>query len=143
MGFIDDTMHMQSCVAAIRSTVALGGQWIDDLLVQAKNDMDTLVLYLLRLCYFHHPRITDDYDMRSRLANHRGPVKGFTEIEFALLDSVTRQEAVGNILSKPSALVSATDLSVTVGCLVFLLLCALCRRKSLKPEPTVSIKKKR
>ena len=78
---------------AVRSFVSVGDDSFDVLLKQANDDIDVVLLYLLRKCYFHHSRDSDNlYDMGKLHRELKVEVASFTDYEFSLLTEALRAE---------------------------------------------------
>jgi hypothetical protein len=70
------------------------------LLRQANHELDTVILYLLRTCYFTMRRSAGEYDVHILLASASKHVAGFTDYEFGLMNNITTQEAFSKIEQK-------------------------------------------
>ena len=97
---VSDLTHMKSCVTSVRSVISDGGEEIDSLYKKANYNTDTVLLYLLRMCYYHHDRSSVEYDMSALLSTHKTKVDRFTQKEFDLITEVTREEAINQSLYK-------------------------------------------
>lgn len=97
---ISDYDHMQSCVTCVRLSMASTEPVVDRLLRQANHELDTVILYLLRTCYFTLHRSASEYDLHILLASASRHVAGFTDYEFGLLHNITTQEAFSKIEQK-------------------------------------------
>ena len=95
---LSDFHHMRNCVTSVRVFVSDGGEPIEWLRTKARGDDDTVLLYLLRLCYFYQTdKAGVPYDMPALYSRHKESVASFTDEEFALLSEVIRQEAITGI----------------------------------------------
>ena len=65
---------------------------------QAKDDIDVVLLYLLRMCYFDHVREDGEYSMHTVYAQRKGAVESFTDYEFALLTAAINEEQANRSL---------------------------------------------
>lgn len=90
---IPDAVHLRACVSSVRSFVSDDNPGVDWLLEKANQDLDTVVLYLLRMCYFHHQRVVDAYSMQPVFDSTKSTVSGFSEYEFQLLAEIVKEEA--------------------------------------------------
>lgn len=89
----EDYEHMGRCMPAVRNFVSAGDDSFDLLLKQANDDIDVVLLYLLRKCYFHHSRDSDNlYDMGKLQRGLIVEVASFTDYEFSLLTEALRAE---------------------------------------------------
>lgn len=93
-----DQEHMARCMPATRRFVSEGGEAIEWLLDQAKDDIDVVLLYLLRMCYFDHVRGDGEYVMHTVYAQRKGAVESFTDDEFALLTAAINEEQANRSL---------------------------------------------
>lgn len=93
-----DQEHMARCMPATRRFVSEGGDAIEWLLEQAKDDIDVVLLYLLRMCYFDHVREDSEYSMNTVYAQREGAVESFTDYEFALLTAAINEEQANRSL---------------------------------------------
>ena len=92
---LPDIAHMQKCLPAVRSFIADGGDSVDWLFEKANNETDVVLLYMLRMCYFHHER--DDlhqYNAKRLFSKVAGSVESFGDYEFELLTQAIKQEMV-------------------------------------------------
>ena len=97
---VTDLAHMQSCVLCVRESVLLGDSLIDRLTHQADGQIETVILYLLRACYFRMTRSKLPYQIPDLLMHATSSVPGFTDREFTILRDITRIEAFSRLDSK-------------------------------------------
>jgi hypothetical protein len=79
-----------------------------------------------------------EYDVETLITHHQGPVARFTDAEFSILNSLTQEEARGNVIEKPVlgvriplhqvSIALATMLLGIVGVVVYV---ALAKRKRI------------
>ena len=97
---VSDMSHMQSCVSCARDTVSSGHDLIDRLTNQADGRIETVILYLLRACYFRVDRYQASCQVPDILKHAQSSVPSFTDHEFTLLNEITRIEAYSYLNSK-------------------------------------------
>ena len=124
----EDRDHMARCMPAVRAFVSEGGDSILRLLAEAFDDVDVVLLYLLRMCYFHHDRDTvNGYDVEKLFKDSQRKVSSFTDYEFTLLTEAIKEEQVSganlyqqvidwNALPEPNSNVTGLLLAVAFAC---------------------------
>ena len=97
---VSDLAHMQSCVGSVREAVSSRHESIDRLIRQAEGKIETVILYLLRVCYFGVERSSESYHVSDLLIHATTAVPSFSDREFALLREITTMEAFSSLGKK-------------------------------------------
>ncbi len=70
---VTDSLHMQSCVVCVRDAVSAGHTVIDRLTHQAGGKVETVILYLLRACYYSMSRTGGEYSVEKLYTLAKNP----------------------------------------------------------------------
>ena len=61
-------------------------------MASSHDDETGTLLYLMRACYFHHPRELGDYDLPYLTENLIKPVPAFTQKEYDLMNDILTED---------------------------------------------------
>ena len=86
--------HMSHCLPAVRKFMTDGSDSVEWLFEKANEETDVVILYLTRMCFFHHPRSEEKYDMAPVFKQVTDKVASFDQDEFDLLSEAVRLEIV-------------------------------------------------
>lgn len=116
-------VQMARCVTSVRLFVESGGPSIDWLTEKANNDIDSVLLYLLRLCYYHS---TPSDELQTVFDSIKTSVASFSPYELTLLQNVLADEASAQAhrISPIQAEVShwsTTSVTVAIGAIISML----------------------
>ena len=123
---------MQSCVVCVRDAVSAGHTVIDRLTHQADGKVETVILYLLRACYYSISQTGGEYSVEKLLTIATKSVPSFTLHEFKMLEEITRMEAFARIDDKLKTDYSTTDvwgIPTAIAVVTFASMSFLIRRK--------------
>ncbi len=129
---VTDSHHMQSCVVCVRDAVSAAHSIIDGLTHQADGKVETVILYLLRVCYFSMNRTEGEYSVEKLYTLATRSVPSFTHHEFKVLEEITRMEAFARIDDKLKTDYWTTDewgIPTAIAVITFASMFFLIRRK--------------
>ena len=133
---MSDLEHMSKCLPAVRFFVSEGGDSVDWLFEKANNDADVVLLYMMRMCYFHQDRNNpNQYDTGEIFARVSGHVPSFSEQELTILGEAVSREVISGkpydeLFNKDSGFFSGSHKTATFLVLFVLLSFFVVRRNS-------------
>lgn len=92
---LTDSRHMDRCFVSVRNFF----EFQDVSWLLEKADTDTVLLFLLRVCYFQHPR-DGSYSLNPESVR-KPNIPSFEKYHFQLIDKTILKEAKNNLLKNP------------------------------------------
>jgi hypothetical protein len=134
---ISDRYHMSQCLPAARNFAPR--------MASSGEDEIATLLFLMRACYFHHPRELGDYDLPYLTSNLIKAVPAFTQKEYDLMNDIIAED----IRLMDELLLNSNDQSLEISLLqlllafvvVWLAMMAMQRLDLIKVSVTASKKK--